>query len=406
MIARKKILVLTSTYPRWKNDHEPSFVHELARRQAAAFDVLVLTPHAKNSQMREVLDGVDVRRFRYAPGRFQTLVNDGGIMANLQKYRWKWLLVPFFFIASVLATARIIFRDEISAIHAHWIIPQGLVAVIAARLSGKRIPILVTAHGADLYALRGRLAVALKRWVLRNSVFVTVVSRGMIPSLQLLQVPKNKMSVLPMGVDVLKLFTPDTNTQRSQHKLLFVGRLVEKKGLHVLIDALPVILKAVPHIELEIVGFGPEEALLRARVVELGLSDNVIFCGAMTQSELPRKYRRATICVAPFVRSINGDQDGLGLVSVEAIACGCPVITSDLPATADVIENEALRVPSGNSAALAEAVVRLLSMTLTERAVLAAAQRDVVMERLSWEHVASGYESLLRKLVEQGSTSA
>ncbi len=402
---RKKILVLTSTYPRWINDHEPGFVHELARRNLAAFDVLVLAPHAKNAQTNEIMDGVTVQRFHYAPAAIETLVNDGGIVTNLKKHPWKWLLVPLFFTGFILATVKMLLRHDIAVIHAHWIIPQGLVAAIAAWLARAPVRLLVTCHGADLYALRGKPMSWLKRQILRRADFVTVVSRGMLSPLQLLQVPIEKAGVLPMGVDVLTRFTPDGTIERSIRKLLFVGRLVEKKGLHVLIDALPLILESVPDAELEIIGFGPEQEPLRKQISRLGLEAKVYFLGAMAQSELPHKYRRAALCVAPFVQSKNGDQDGLGLVTVEAIACGCPVITSDLPATADVVVNELLRAPSGDYRALAGSIIRLLTMLPSERAALAAAQRENVMSKLSWEHTAKEYELLLERLAATGAAS-
>ncbi len=402
-MARKKILVLASTYPRWKNDHEPNFVHELARRQAAGFDVLALAPHTENAQVREVLDGVEIYRFRYAPARFETLVNDGGIMANLQRQAWKWLLVPPFLAGFTLACIRLVWRNEISAIHAHWIIPQGLVASIARLVSGKRIPLLLTSHGADIYTLRGRLTSAIKRWVLRRADFITVVSRGMLAPLRALNVDSGKTRVLPMGVDVLGLFTPDSSVERSVHTLLFVGRLVEKKGLDILIEALPAVVQKIPGARLEIVGFGPEEQKLRAQAERLGLNGSVIFLGAKPQNELPAQYRRATVFVAPFVQSANGDQEGLGLVSVEAVACGCPVITSDIPATADVFTDDTMRVKSGDVMALSEAVVRILSMTVAERSVLAAAQRKCVIERFGWEHVAESYNSILSGMMEMAS---
>ena len=82
------LLVLASTYPRWAGDPEPSFVHELARRMGTEFRVIVVCPHAMGAKQKELLDGVEVVRYRYAPERWETLVNDGGIVANLKARRW------------------------------------------------------------------------------------------------------------------------------------------------------------------------------------------------------------------------------------------------------------------------------------------------------------------------------
>ena len=82
---RTSILVLTSTFPRWKGDVEPPFVHELARRLTDSFDVHVLAPHAPGSKCHEILDGVHVHRFRYGPAILERLAYQGGILANLKK---------------------------------------------------------------------------------------------------------------------------------------------------------------------------------------------------------------------------------------------------------------------------------------------------------------------------------
>ncbi|HEY0675481.1 MAG TPA: hypothetical protein VGD25_04670, partial [Immundisolibacter sp.] len=76
--SRPRLLVLTSTFPRWVGDHEPPFVFELSRRLAQQFEVHVLAPHAPGAQLQETLDGVHVQRFRYAPEPLQQLAYDGG----------------------------------------------------------------------------------------------------------------------------------------------------------------------------------------------------------------------------------------------------------------------------------------------------------------------------------------
>jgi hypothetical protein len=127
--ARKpRLLVLASTYPRWPGDPEPAFVHELARRLVDAFEVTVLCPHAAGAATRETFDGVQVLRYRYAPAALESLVNDGGIVANLKRHRWKWLLLPTFVGALAWRAWRLVRRERPAVVHAHWLIPQGVVA--------------------------------------------------------------------------------------------------------------------------------------------------------------------------------------------------------------------------------------------------------------------------------------
>lgn len=342
--TRPRLLVLASTYPRWPGDAEPGFVHELARRLAFEFDTAVLCPHAPGAQVLEEMDGVRVHRYRYAPARFETLVNGGGIVTNLRRRPWTWLLLPCFFVAQALGTWRLVVRFRPDVIHAHWLIPQGLVIAALGLLDRRVAPIVVTSHGADLFALRGAPWRWLKRFVVRRAATVTVVSSAMVPPLRKIDPGLGGIEVQPMGVDLSGRFHPDTSVRPEPGRLLFVGRLVEKKGLRHLIDALPEIRSRQGEVRLTIAGFGPEEANLRAQVEGLGLSAFVDFLGAVPQQALPDLYRRASVFVAPFVEAADGDQEGLGLVMVEASGCGCPVVAGDVPAVHDVVASSAIGV--------------------------------------------------------------
>src|SRR5699024_9353577 len=109
---------------------------------------------------------------------------------------------------------------------------------------------------------------------------------------------------------------------------------------------------------------------------ELGVVEQVHFLGAVAQNRLPELYRRAALFVGPFVEAADGDQEGLGLVTVEAIGCGCPVVVSDLPAVRDVIEEPPMLVLPANSSALAERVVEMLQMPAEERQRMAGHARQ------------------------------
>ena len=161
------LLVLASTYPRWADDHEPGFVHELAKRLTDRFHVIAVVPSSPGAAAREILDGVEVIRYRYAPRRLETLVNNGGIATNLHRSPWKWLLVPGFLLGQYLAAKQLLKRRRIDVIHAHWLIPQGLIAHRLKRRTG--IPYLVTSHGGDLFGLRGHVLNAMKCRVAASS---------------------------------------------------------------------------------------------------------------------------------------------------------------------------------------------------------------------------------------------
>lgn len=395
MSERPRLLVLASTYPRWAGDPEPAFVHELARRLVDAFEVTVLCPHARGAAVREVMDGVQVIRYRYAPARAEVLVNDGGIMANIKRSRWRLLLVPGFLACQLIATWRVVRSFRPQVVHAHWLLPQGLAARMAGAAAGRTPTLLVTSHGVDLFSLRGKLAMWLKRRVVRDAAALSVVSAAMLPEMQRLGADPARCEVLPMGADITGRFTPRP-TARESTRLLFVGRLVEKKGLAHLLEAMPAIIERHPSATLDVVGFGPLLPALQARANSLSLQQRVRFLGAVANDRLPELYSRAALFVAPFVVAESGDQEGLGLVVVEAIACGCPVLVGDVPATRDFGIETLSPVTAGT---LAAAVGELLDLAPDERADFAGRQRARVADRFDWSRVAARYGQLLSGLV-------
>lgn len=136
----------------------------------------------------------------------------------------------FFLISQMLAIVRLIRKERIDAVHAHWIIPQGFTATIAMGITGKSIPLICTSHGGDLFALQGRLFQAIKRWIINRSRVVTVVSHAMKETVVGMNISADKISVISMGVDLKKTFVAVLHKKRDPGKLIFVGRLVEKKG--------------------------------------------------------------------------------------------------------------------------------------------------------------------------------
>lgn len=392
------VLVLASTYPRWRNDPEPGFVHELCRRLADRFHVIALVPDAPGADQDGMLDGVEVVRFRYAPRRWQTLVNHGGIVTNLRRFPWKWLLVPGFVLGQYLAARRLMRRRKVDVVHAHWLIPQGL---IARRLkSGTSVPYLVTSHGGDLFGLRGRLLEALKRRVAESATAMTVVSTAMRDEALRIGLHPSRLTVLPMGVDLRERFVADVQVERARDELLFVGRLVPKKGLPYLLNAMPAVLAVRPEITLTITGFGPEESSLRMQARQLGIENRVNFLGAMPQESLPELYRRASIFVAPFIRDDSGNQEGLPVVLMEAIGCGCPVIVGEVAGVRDLLGDVAdeVCVDPRDTRVFASAILATLDdpASAQDRAQMI---RLAATGRVDWQVIADGYAGLLESSV-------
>jgi glycosyltransferase involved in cell wall biosynthesis len=408
MGTRKRVLVLTSTFPRWQGDNEPPFVLGLCRRLADNFDILVLAPHAEGAKRFEQMAGIEIQRFHYFFPRWERLVYQGGILANLKQHLWCYLLLPLFFAAQVIALVRILKRERVDVIHAHWLIPQGFSVVLAGLFVKNMPPLISTSHGGDLMGLNGWLLSLIKRWVIRRSSQMTVVSNTMTSFARALGARPEQLQTISMGVDTTNVFTPDADVTRAENELLFVGRLVEKKGVAYLLEAMPEILRQAPDTHLRLVGDGPMRSALSQQVNRRGIAHAVTFHGAINNSELPGFYRRATVFVAPSIITEQGDQEGLGLVLIEALACKCPVVASDLPAIQEVVISGAtgLSVPEKDPSALAKAVTKLLAEPGLRRR-LTENGRNHVSLNFDWEIVATRYSRLIEQLgVAQNKSSS
>lgn len=403
---RPILLVLASTYPRWQGDHEPGFVHELSRRLTTCFDVTVLCPHAEGALTQEQMDGVNIVRYRYAPSRWERLVNDGGIVANLRHRPWTAVLLPSFLLGQLWAAGCLLRSRSPAVVHAHWILPQGWMMAMLQLIGMRTPPTLVTSHGADLFALRGRLAMWLKRFTLRRVQATSVVSSAMRAPMLALGARADALTVAPMGVDLEHLFTPDPRRPRSSHELLFVGRLVEKKGLRHLLDALPQVIQRHPGATLNVVGFGPELLKCRRLVEHLGLQAHVHFLGALSQDALPELYRRSSMLVTPFVQAGSGDQEGLGLVMVEALGCGCPVVTTRLPAIRELQDGHwpPYLAEPGDAESLALQINEVLDNPTAAQGWVEALRPSLVA-RFDHASVARGYAKQLKALLAAGTAA-
>jgi len=396
---RSRVLVVTSTFPRWKDDPEPAFVFELSRRLASSFDITLISPRSHGSKKSETMAGIRVIRFPYFFKRWENLAtHSGGILNRLRANRLNYLLVPFFLFGLILALFRLLRKERFDLIHAHWIIPQGLSVVLVRFLLRDKTPVICTSHGGDLFALRGRVFHWLKKRVISSCHALTVVSNAMRNTVLDMGVAPEKVKVISMGVDLANFYTPDPAIERSNNELLFVGRFVEKKGLNVLLNVMPQVIKAHPDACLTLAGAGPMEGRLKNIVREKNLTDKVVFLGMRPQSELPLLYRRSAIAVFPFIVAESGDQEGLGLVVVEAMGCGCPVTASDLPAIHDTIIHgkNGLMVSPGSPEMLASAITKLLS-DAELRLQLSREARNSVVDKFDWERVAYRYSKLYQK---------
>ena len=403
--APLKVLFLTSSYPRSKDDSASVFLRYLADTLVDRdIEVHVLAPAPANAE--KCIEGnVTVHRFQYFPARLQKLAYGSGIMPNLARSPYLWMQVPFFLCSMARSLILLLRRERPNIIHAHWILPQGFIAVLVKRFC--RTPVITTAHGADVFALRGKVKNSLKRLVISRSDAWTANSKATAGA----AIGNSRMPaprIIPMGVDV-KLFSGGNREKlRSQlpandFVVLFVGRLVEKKGCGDLLRAhalLPEYLK--DRTTLWVVGDGDQRRALERAANDLGIQRRVHFWGAISNRTLPDFYASADLFVAPSIEASSGDAEGLGVVILEAFAGKACVVATRTGGISSVVTDgvTGLLVEQRNPTALAQAMERLLSDSKLRARLIETAFVQVA-ERYNWKRIGEQFEALYRDVCQR-----
>ena len=399
---KPRLLVLTTTFPRWQNDADPPFVYNLSRRLTRKFDVTVHTPHYPGAKTREFLDGMHIHRFRYNFAPLEKLAGSTGILPTLRANKIFYVLVPFLVGCQFFSLLFLVRKLRPDIIHAHWLIPQGFAAIIMKRVFS--IPVVVTAHGTDIYGLQGKIFNWFKKEVCQYADGVTVVSAPLKKALEVF-LPKKRadqIAILPMGTDS----TVFRHQKKNEHikmnfglgnrVMLFVGRLAEVKGVKFLLDAMLKVQKQYADTQLLIIGNGELFGDLKEQAASLDLTSSVHFLGSIPNSELPTYYATADIFIAPSITAKGGDTEGFGLTLVEAAMSGCLVISTKTGGIEDIIQDgkTGFLVPQKDAKALAEKIL----YTFTHKGEIdkmREAGRIRCIEKFDWSVIAGRYEDFL-----------
>lgn len=263
--------------------------------------------------------------------------------------------------------ADLIERDGTGHIHAAFAHGPASVAHFASRLTG--IPFSFSAHAKDLYLSAPDL---LARKVAASS-FVLVCSQSALGAVEdrvrahhapeVRQRGKNKPILAYHGVDIERFHPPLSERQEGPVRILAVGRLVPKKGYSTLIEALRIAKTSGGDFTCDIVGAGPLRAELESQAQDAGLQGIVRFVGALTQTEIAKRYTEVDVFVQASVVVSDGDRDGVPNSIMEAMATGLAVCGTDVAGIPEVIEDAktGLLVQPADAVAMAQAIEALVS---------------------------------------------
>lgn len=396
-----KIAILTSSFPRNRGDYQGNFIYYQARGQVEQGNIVhVICPHSIGAPFYEVIDGIEVHRFPYFyPYRYQRLSSETGMYFALRTSNLALSQLPLFLVSEWWYTSIILHRHKIDLIHSHWFVPSGLVGAALAFIWRK--PHVITSHVLDAN-LFGKfrcfipilsIIVASADLITTNSSYTKQQIEGLVP----LPCP---CKVIPMGVH-LPHVSPSSKEVPCGNIVLFVGRLVEWKGVDTLIRAMSYVKKEIPDAQLNIVGEGPFRDSLERLVRDTGLTEVVRFFGKVNDEDLAGLYNSSSVFVLPS-RTYQGlVMEGLGVVLLEAMSHGIPVIGSNVGGIPDIItdgENGFL-VPEQEPVALAEKIVILVSKPSFAERFRKAGYRTVKM-RFSWDEISRQFSEAYKQVLD------
>lgn len=279
---------------------------------------------------------------------------------------------------------------DFDILDAHYFYPDGVAAAKISQALNK--PLVITARGTDLSLIpQYDKPRAMIQWAADKAQGIVTVCQALKDSLIELGVEGERVRVHRNGVD-LQLFTPPENRRELQQSLglsgktiLSVGHLIERKGHHLVIEA----MQLLPDVKLLIAGQGGELNNLKKLAVEKGVTDRVQFLGGIPHDQLKNYYGAVDMLI------LASSREGWANVLLEAMACGTPVVATSIWGTPEVVAapEAGLLVEQRKADSLAEAIVRLYS-DLPDRSLT-----RKYSEKFSWDETTKGLIELYQQII-------
>ena len=399
----ERIVMIASSYPRFEGDSVGSFMEPIAQGIAArGHEVHLVAPWHPKWNRPKVERGVHFHLFHYAPvAALNTFGYAEGMRADVRLRGSAIAVAPLAILAGWFKALRVAQKKRATIVHAHWVIPGGVIGAAAAG----SVPLVISLHGSDVFvAERHSVPRVAARTAFHRARWVTACSEDLRSRAAAIGADAGRSNVIPYGVDSER-FKPDAGARARGRKMLGVadnvplvlaiGRLVKKKGFEYLIDAAAALKAQHPGLRVAIAGDGDLDASLRARAEAAGVADAVQFLGVVRHDVVPTLLAAADVAAAPSVRDEAGNVDGLPNTVMEIMASGTPLVATPAGGIGSVATDAvtARLVPERDVRALASAIDGLLR----DRAagtLMGGKARDLVGRNHSWARVAEDFEAV------------
>jgi glycosyltransferase involved in cell wall biosynthesis len=341
--------------------------------------------------------GIPVRRFRYGPGFLETLTHDQAVPERVRDRPVYGALVPAY-LAGGVREARRVGREGVDVVHVHWPMPHALFGAAMRRAAGPSTAMVCSFYSVEINWIDHRLPWLrpFLAWTIRSADAVTAISRSTADAV--VRIADRDVTIIPYAAVLPSV--PEEPSRipfadpRSPIRILFVGRLVERKGVEVLVRALARLRHWRPA-ELVVIGTGNREGHIRRTAALEGVSEHVDLRGAVSADELARAYAECDLFVLPAVVDSRGDTEGLGVVLLEALAFERPVIASRAGGIVDIVSDgeTGWLVDPGDAEVLARKIQAVADSPEEARRVARRGRRETA-ERFSWDRILSDTEAV------------
>ena len=399
-----RVVHVVTAFPRTEQDPITPWLVELIRRQRrSGIDARVLAPAYRGGPATEALDDIPVRRFRYGPASLETLTHDVTVPDRIRHTPAAASLVPLY-LAGGIRAGHDVGRGDPDVVHVHWPMPHALIGAAVRRGSGGRTAMVCSYYSVELNWVKRRLPALLPflRWTARTADAVTAISHSTAEAVR--ELTDAPVHIVPYGAaqeDDMKPVERPALSGESPVRLLFVGRLVERKGVEVLVRALSA-LSEHPEATLTVIGAGERAPLIERTARVHGISDRVRLLGTVSREELVENYATHDIFVLPAVFDAKGDTEGLGVVLLEALRFERPIVASGIGGIPDIVRDgrTGTLVPPGDPDALAAALDSLIRDPERARE-MAAEGRRLAREEFGWTRIVQSTNEVYVRAMER-----
>jgi glycosyltransferase involved in cell wall biosynthesis len=388
-------LAISQTYPKRPGDSTAPFVAAIVENLAKRGHALdVVLPYHPEFAYPET-ERIRFFSYRYSPRRTFAPWGFGGSMNASSRLTPQAALVAPLVVASLgRRISQLLARSRYDIVHAHWLLPNALVA--AGRARRRRVPLVVSVHGTDVGIGERKGMGGLAARALAGAGAVTAPSDDLRERVVALGARPESVATIPYGVDT-DAFAPEGVQPMPRRELgangddllvVAVGRLIEVKGFRYLLQA----GARVDRVRLAIIGDGPLRRELESLAREL--RSPVTFAGNVDHADMPGVLAAADVVAVPSVTGPAGNTDGLPNTLLEALASGKPVVASALGGIPDVVthRDNGLLTAEKDVDGIASALVELRDQPQL-RVDLGAHARQRAVRELDWAAIAAAYEA-------------